>query len=76
MTAQQVLQMGEDQGADCCAIYNLLLDNGHDEVAEKFEGLDGKPTKAEMDEAYSLADEIDGALKAEAAFDERHGLNA
>lgn len=74
MTAREILTMGESQGADCCAIYNLLTEHGHDEVAELFEGLDGRPTAEEMQKAFSLEAEIEGVAKAEAAFEVRHDL--
>ena len=74
MTAIEILNQAETQKADCCAIYNMLLDEGYDDEAEVFSGLDGRPNRSEMDKAYQVALESERIANAEASFNERHDL--
>ena len=74
MTAIEILNQAEAHGADCCAIYNRLLDEGYDDEAEVFAGLDGRPDRSEMDRAYRVALESERIANAEASFNERHDL--
>jgi hypothetical protein len=55
MNAMEIMKMANDQGADCCEIFNLLMENDYEQIADIFGFSEGKPSPIEMARAFQMA---------------------